>query len=315
MDYFTVIRFLFIFVSNVFLRDMKLKDGFKGEQSLVLPRAVLQLIESDPLASLLYVTDIGYFPKARHHYRCRETAIDQYVFIYCIDGKGWFELNGEKHEVVANQYFILPAGTAHTYAASEAEPWTIYWIHFKGAIAHHYAADRARPIDVTPSLASRINTRNKLFEEIYLTLASSFTLESIRYACASFQHYLASLRYIQQYRNAGKETSPQGDIADMVIHFFNENIERHLTLPEVAAFSGLSSSRLSFVFKERTGHSPLNYFNLLKVRRACELLDTTRLKPNQISLKLGFDDPYYFSRLFSKIMGLSPINYRNRPKT
>lgn len=294
---------------------MKLKDGFKGEQSIVLPRAVLQLMESDPIASQLHITDIGYYPKAMHHFRSRDAAIDQYVFIYCIDGKGWFELNGERHLVSANQYFILPAGTAHTYAASESDPWTIYWIHFKGKLARHYATAANRPIDVTPSQVSRINARNRLFEEIYFTLASSFTVESVRYACASFQHYLASLRYIQQYRNAAKDSATQGDITDMVIHFFDENIERHLSLQEIAEFSGLSSSRLSFIFKERTGHSPLNYFNLLKIRRACELLDSTNLKLNQISLKLGFDDPYYFSRLFSKTMGLSPINYRNRPKT
>jgi len=293
---------------------MKIKDGFKGEQSLVLPQAVLRLTESDPISSQLYITDIGYYPKAHHHYRARKKPIDQYVFIYCIDGRGWYELGGEHHAVSANQYFILPANIAHTYAADEAAPWSIYWIHFKGSMAPHYAASCSRPIDVTPSMASRINTRIKLFEEIYLTLSSSFTIESIRYASASFQHYLASLRYIQQYRNAGQPSEPSSDIADIVIHYFNENLQRHLTLQDVAGFSGLSPSRLSFVFKVRTGHSPLNYFNLMKMRKACELLDTTGMKLNQISLRLGFDDPYYFSRLFSKIMGLSPRNYRLRPK-
>jgi AraC-like DNA-binding protein len=123
---------------------------------------------------------------------------------------------------------------------------------------------------------------------------------------ASFQHYLASLRYIQQYRAVKGNTG--NDIVEIVAHYFAENIERHLTLAEVAAYSGLSASRLSAVFKERTGHSPLNYFNLMKIR----LLDNTGLKLSQISFKLGIDDQYYFSRLFSKIMGMSPKAYRNR---
>lgn len=293
---------------------MKLKDGFRGEQSLVLPRAVLQLIEADPIASSLYITDIGYFPKARHHFRTRPEPIDQHVLIYCVDGRGWFEIDGVRHEVCANQYFVLPPGTAHTYAASDSDPWTIYWVHFKGSTARHYTPAQALPIDVAPSMESRIDSRHKLFEEIFSTLASSLTIESIRYACAAFQHYLASLRYIQQYR-AASAAPDRADIAALVIHFFDENIGRRLTLAEVAAYSGLSPSRLSAIFKERTGHSPLGYFNLLKVRRACEMLDTTSLRLNQISLKLGFDDPYYFSRLFSKTMGLSPLNYRLRPKT
>lgn len=294
---------------------MRIKDGFKGEQSIVLPKAILEMIEEDPLASSIYVTDIGYYPKAQHHYRSRQEPIDQYVFIYCVDGKGWFELEGKRYDVKTNQYFILPAGVPHTYAADEMNPWTIYWIHFRGSLARYYAADCTHPLDVTPGMASRINARINLFEEIFNTLKSSFAIENIRYAMATLHHYLASLRYIQQYRNADRQTEQNNsDIIGIVIHFLNENIERHLTLKEIAEFSGLSPSRLSAVFKDRTGHSPLNYFNFMKMRKACELLDNTKMKLNQISLKLGIDDQYYFSRLFSKIMGTSPKAYRERQK-
>ena len=69
------------------------------------------------------------------------------------------------------------------------------------------------------------------------------------------------------------------------------------------------------MFKKRTGYSPLTYFNLLKIRKACELINTTDMKLTQISFKLGFDDQFYFSRLFSKIMGMSPRAYRALPKS
>ena len=202
----------------------------------------------------------------------------------------------------------------HTYAADEDNPWTIYWIHFCGSLAEYYVADCITPLDVTPSMASRINARINLFEEIFKTLQSSFAIENIRYAMATFQHYLASLRFIQQYRNADDKSNYSNDIINVVIHYFDENIERRLTLKEIADFSGLSQSWLSTIFKERTGHSPLNYFNFMKIRKACTLLDNTDMKLNQISLKLGIDDQYYFSRLFSHIMGVSPKAYRNRVK-
>ena len=110
-------------------------------------------------------------------------------------------------------------------------PWTIYWIHFRGSLARYYAADCTHPLDVTPSMASRINARINLFEEIFNTLKSSFAIENIRYAMATLHHYLASLRYIQQYRNADRQTEQNNsDIIGIVIHFLNENIERHLTL-------------------------------------------------------------------------------------
>lgn len=63
-------------------------------------------------------------------------------------------------------------------------------------------------------------------------------------------------------------------------------------------------------FKASTGHSPLAYFNLLKIQEACRLLDHTSMKLNQVCYKLRIDDPYYFSRLFKKIMGMSPRAYR-----
>lgn len=122
-------------------------------------------------------------------------------YILC-QWKGWFEVNDKRYDVKTNQYFILPAGISHTYAADENDPWTIYWIHFYGSLAKHYATDCISPLNVTPSMASRINTRINLFEEIFNTLKSSFAIENIRYAMATFQHYLASLRFIQQYRDA-----------------------------------------------------------------------------------------------------------------
>ena len=50
------------------------------------------------------------------------------------------------------------------------------------------------------------------------------------------------------------------------------------------------------------------------MKRACDLLDNTQMRMNQICYKLGIDDPYYFSRMFSKVMGMSPKAYRTHPK-
>ncbi|MDY4890912.1 MAG: AraC family transcriptional regulator, partial [Prevotella sp.] len=51
-------------------------------------------------------------------------------------------------------------------------------------------------------------------------------------------------------------------------------------------------------------------FNILKIQLACKLLETTDLKINQICAKVGIDDSYYFSRLFTKTIGISPKKYR-----
>lgn len=90
-----------------------------------------------------------------------------------------------------------------------------------------------------------------------------------------------------------------------------ENLERHITMSQLAEFTGYTPSHFSAIFKRTVGHAPISYFNLIKIQAACQMLDSTDMNINQIAAKLGFDDTYYFSRLFNKIMGMPPTAYRN----
>ena len=58
----------------------------------------------------------------------------------------------------------------------------------------------------------------------------------------------------------------------------------------------------------------MDYLIQLKMQRACQLLDLSDLRVKEVAAKIGYDDPYYFSRLFSKVMGLCPQTYRNNVK-
>lgn len=293
---------------------IKLKNGFSGERALVLPQSVVQEMEKDVLSSILHITDIGYYPKALHHFRERKEPISQFVFIYCIEGAGWFCCGGQEHRVSANQYFILPAGIAHSYGSDDANPWTIYWIHFKGKLASSFAGQGARPIDIKPSVQSRISNRNDLFEEIFRTLEMGYSHENLLYACSAFHYYLGSLRYLQQYREAARKESDTNDVVTAAIHYMKENLEKKLTLTDLAIHTGYSPSHFSVLFSKRTGYAPLTYFNQLKIQQACHLLDFTDMKVNQICFKIGIEDSYYFSRLFTKVMGMSPREYKKQKK-
>jgi AraC-like DNA-binding protein len=90
------------------------------------------------------------------------------------------------------------------------------------------------------------------------------------------------------------------------------NLVVPLSLEAMASSVNLSVSHYSNIFRKKTGYSPVVYFNHLKIQHACQYLQFTTLRINEIATKLGIEDPYYFSRMFTKIMGISPLEYRNK---
>lgn len=292
---------------------LKLKNGFYGERSIVLPEVVREQQKYDPLLSSLYVTDIGYYPHAQHHYRERTEPIGEHVLIYCVNGKGYCRIDDKEYPVRNNQYFILPAGSTHAYWSDESEPWTIYWVHFSGEHSFYYIEDCSTPKDIRPGLTSRISNRNSIFEEIFLTLSCGYTQEELRYVSSLLHYYLGSMRFLHQYRSSTVEGNiDSSTFLNATIHYFRENIEQSLNLATIANYLGYSVSHFSAMFKKQTGVSPIAYFNNMKIQRAKELLDTSNMNISQISFKVGIEDPYYLSRLFRKVMGVSPKAYRER---
>jgi len=100
--------------------------------------------------------------------------------------------------------------------------------------------------------------------------------------------------------------------SEKVIYYMRENIENNLSLEQMAKHFNFSSSHFSSIFQEETKMSPIKYFISLKIEKACQYLELSHLKICDIHLKLGFQDAAYFSRMFSRMMGISPSKYRAR---
>lgn len=293
----------------------RIKSGFMGERAIVLPEQVIDEYRSTPVGTALYLTDIGFYPKADFHFRSRlKDESFQYVLIYCTEGEGWYQIEQTRYKVSANQAFILPKGKSHSYGSVARNPWTIYWIHFDGQLAFYLSDTLDKPVSVYPEKDSRIEERFKLFEEIYSTLRNGYSKNNLDYCSTVLLHFLGSIKYLNAYRGSSSQSGEQRDLVDEAIHYMRENIRKRITLKDISQYLGISISHLSAIFPQKTGYSPLNYLSHLKIQEACHYLDFSDMKVNQISMLIGFEDPFYFSRLFSKIMGTSPTEYRSRKK-
>ena len=288
------------------------KEGFKGQRAIVLPQAIKNCLKENELTSLLYVTDIGYYPNATGHYRSRHAGVDQNILIYCTEGKGWVSINGIKNVVSKNDFFIIEANTPHSYGASPENPWSIYWIHFTGEKRNLFRTIHNKVLRIDEMPEARKEDRLKMFEEIFLNMEMGYSIDNLEYVSLCLWHFIASFRFIPQYRTINK--IPKSDIVQTAINYMRENLQKKLTLENLASHVGYSPSHFGQLFKEKTGQSPLNYLCQLKIQRACQMLDFTDMKIKEITEELGFYDQYHFSKTFLKQVGETPTQYKKRDK-
>ena len=102
------------------------------------------------------------------------------------------------------------------------------------------------------------------------------------------------------------------DAVDNAIDYMQKNVDQNLTLEKIALHVRFSPSHFSLLFRKKTGFSPIEYYNHLKIQQSCRYLLFTKQRIKEIALEVGMSDQHYFSRIFKKTMGVSPQEYRNK---
>ena len=112
--------------------------------------------------------------------------------------------------------------------------------------------------------------------------------------------------------SARAETKETHFVVERVLNYIAEHYAEEIDLATLAALVNASENYLSHVFKKVTNYSPLQYIVRRRIGKAQSLLVYTSLSLTEISMRVGYDDPNYFSRLFKKLIGMTPRSYRQK---
>ncbi|MDC7227754.1 MAG: AraC family transcriptional regulator [Spirochaetales bacterium] len=286
---------------------MKKRDGFKDQILIVIPPELY--VSAKEFTKNLYITDIGYFPQAAEHWVKRPEGCSSCILIICIRGKGIIESNSGRYDIKAGEAVIIPEYYPHNYGSAEGNAWDIFWVHFSGKAAadacrHVYSSEACKPFELKPGNKSRL-----LFSEICAELSKGLSPTGYELSCGKFWFLISSL---SADRKSGIKDG--SGIISSCIGIMESRIDGSLSLNELSRMVSVTPQYLCRLFKNKTGHSPIEHYTVLKIQVACRLLDMTTESISSISSRIGIEDPYYFSRVFKKVMGSSPRQYRNRQK-
>lgn len=106
-----------------------------------------------------------------------------------------------------------------------------------------------------------------------------------------------------------------GNITKKAKEYIKLNYKKQINLEDVSQSINVSSQYLSRLFKAETGENFIDYLTSIRIEKAKDLLQKTDMSIKEICFQIGYSDPNYFSRLFKKMLGLTPTEYKDKLKS
>jgi AraC-like DNA-binding protein len=244
--------------------------------------------------------------KVSKGYRFHFTNYPFYRLVYTIGGIVTVNNYKKTYNAESGTIVSFSPGEDGELANNSETPWTHIYIHFTGLRAAKMYKD-ARLTSENVAILNEPLEIQQIFENI--VCASIRQSEHSQTICDSYLRVL-----LMRLSELDLEHSSHFDASKITYlqcrNYINENFSNIVSIGEVAEKFYINKVHLCRLFKQYTDTTPMIYILQLKINRAAILLVETDYAVKKISFMMGFNDPYYFSKVFKKIYGVSPVLYR-----
>jgi AraC-like DNA-binding protein/mannose-6-phosphate isomerase-like protein (cupin superfamily) len=280
-----------------------------------LPQAMTVIFQKECYSARLAHAEVGHYNEPLKR-RPEPHRHDYYHFILITGGQGHFFIDGKTHSTSLGQVWLTGPDQWHQFLNS--------------------GQDSTRYAEVTFEMINRRGRSLQLrFEEMLAVWTnqpckalapSKLSPGSMRLLEGKLEHLIETGRtqatnlelniqlaeiLMHIFLNAFQPVEPvPSQSLDSLRDYIRTHYQQKLSLPDLALRVHLTPNYLSRHFKELYGQTPIDYQIDLRIRSACGLLKTVNDTLDQIARHVGFDDVYYFSRVFTKRIGQSPGRYR-----
>jgi len=242
---------------------------------------------------------------------------NNYEFCYVVRGRGLYCLNGKKYNVEPGDIFVAKPGQKHYEACDQSDPYELIFLTIT-----IWKKNKRIGLNKLFKLPARLHiVPEKKVNNIFLGILDEILLGNTGYT-VKIGNYLADL-IIEIYRflyvKTGKDSSVgilnkdyKKCFAEKICKYIQNNYNKEIGLKDISDDSHLSPQYLSTFFKKQTGYSPMEYLAKIRIDTAKDMLKDSKEKISSIALNVGYDSSHYFHRIFKKVAGITPAQYREK---
>lgn len=231
-----------------------------------------------------------------------------YQLLYVAAGKAHFFFDGKEEIVPAGHMVLYRPKEQQKYVYYGVDQTEVYWVHFTGGeikqILNYYQISSSKHVFYSGTSAEYQWLFRQMIQELQMCRQGYEELLAMMLQ----QIFLLVNRQIKEKKTNG---FIQEEI-EKATYYFNDNYHKDISIEEYAASHHISTCWFIRSFKHYTGMTPMQYILSIRIANAQNLLETTGYNISEIAAIVGYDNPLYFSRLFKKQKGISPMEYRKQ---